>query len=146
LENVDGFRTELSTRLEETLDVGRNNENLAGVIGEAETEAEKIKEKVNLEFDGAYGEAELLATAKVTDIQFGAMLSSYKDEFGRANNKDEVDGTETALTKNLNNNVAFRRQQLETIINTHNLHNTPFVEELGKRYSKEYERLLSKIG
>jgi hypothetical protein len=54
----------MNDELERVLDIGRNNENLAEDLPEAEAFADDIRKSVDKEFDDSYGEAELMATSK----------------------------------------------------------------------------------
>lgn len=61
--------------------MGQSNPNLENEIQEAMAFADEIREAVDKEFDDSYGEAELMATSKQSNIIFANLLSSYKEEF-----------------------------------------------------------------
>jgi hypothetical protein len=66
--NVKTFKAAMAANIEETLDVGRNNERIADDMAGAEAEADDIRTKVEQAFDDAYGDIELTTTAKRTSI------------------------------------------------------------------------------
>jgi hypothetical protein len=91
LQDVDEFKAYLDSELTRIVGIAENNPNLADRVQEARDAADSIRERVNLMFDDAYGEGELESSAKVSEIMFADLLTSYKISFDNAQDKDEVD-------------------------------------------------------
>lgn len=94
LSDVDEFRAYLDSELVRIVGVAEGNENIAEeLVQEARDAADSIREGVNELFADASGEGELQSSAKVTEIQFRNLLSSYEGQFENNDSKDQVDET-----------------------------------------------------
>jgi hypothetical protein len=142
---IDEFEATLNAELERVLDLGRADEALASRVPEAEAYADEIRDRLRTAFEDSYGEAELQATSRTTDIIFKNLLEAYAGDFERETTKDGVDEAKTRLAKNLNNNYAFRLNVLNDIANQYNLDGLPRVEKLRDAFGREAERLGARL-
>lgn len=97
-------------------------------------------------FADAAAEGELSSTAMGSEILFRDLMDSFETTFARAETKDEVDQTETDLTKSFRNNYSFRMNELNNVVNTHNMEGLPRIDKLREQYQKDFERINARIG